>query len=239
MRSANRSTATDEATLVAASRGEGIGAFGRILEHDVTPAEDPSESDLCSSRRHRKSLSPTRHAIARCAAMLILVASFSGCGAAESGHSWPSPSCSGESEDSVVEVLAKLGVSGTSTFFPRGELQDQYLRTPGALCPNAAIKLAVDAILTDRGPESLAIVAAELAPGECNAECYFRRRSSLFGIVADGASPIANQLLPAAPDGASLRDSWVFFLSVTDLSEHGYWALVARDGSSVRVRSVN
>ncbi len=226
---ANTRTTSDEATFLVASR---------LVERYVMWPEAPNESDLCSSRHHGKSLRPPRRAIARCAAMFILVASLSSCGAAESAHSWPRPSCSGENEDSVVEVLAELGVSGTSTFFPRGELQDQYLRNPGTLCPNAAMKLAVEAILTDRGPESLANVVVELAPGECNAECYFRRRSSLFGIVADVASPIANQLLPAAPDGASLHDSWVFFLSVTDLSEHGYWALVARDGSSVRVRSL-
>lgn len=147
--------------------------------------------------------------------------------------------CSGEFEDSVSGVLEDLGVASASTFFPKGEARRQSRRYPGALCPDVAMKLAVDAILTDRAPEALGSVGAEVGSGKCSAECYFNRRSSLFGMVADGGSPIANQVLPAAPDGDSLRDSWVFFLSVPDLSEHGYWALVARDGSSIRVRSQN
>lgn len=148
-------------------------------------------------------------------------------------------SCSWEFEDRVSSVLENLGVASASTFFPRGEARRQSRRYPGSVCPDIAVKLAVGAILADRAPEALGTVGAEIGGGECDAECYFNRRSSLFGIVADGGSPIANQLLPATPDGDSLRDSWVFFLSVPDLSEHGYWALVARNGSSIRVRSKN
>ena len=95
------------------------------------------------------------------------------------------------------------------------------------------------ALLTSDEPEALSRVGAELGPAECDAHCFLDRRSSLLGLVTDSASMLAHRLLPDAPTGERVEDYWVFFLSVPDLSEHGYWALVARDGSGVEVVAQN
>ncbi|MCP4449102.1 MAG: hypothetical protein GY811_27780 [Myxococcales bacterium] len=127
----------------------------------------------------------------------------------------------------------------TSTYFPPGEVSGQLDRYPSAVCPKRALSIAVGAILGSRDPEALARIGAEASPLACDAHCYFNRSSSLLGIVADENSRPENRLLPSSPGDESVRDHWMFFLSVPDLSEHGYWALVARDGSGVYVKSQN
>lgn len=127
----------------------------------------------------------------------------------------------------------------TATFFPRGEARAQELRYPGLVCPDTALTLAVDAILLSNAPESLSDVRDTLGLSSCSAHCYFNRQTSLFGLVADEHSAIRSRFLPGPPNGAALSDYWVFFLSVPDLDEHGYWALVARDGSGVETLAQN
>ncbi len=141
--------------------------------------------------------------------------------------------------EATAAILLDLGLSKTYTYFPDGELRGQHLRYPGVLCPERALGLAVTALLTDDTSEALVSVAGELGPASCDASCLFNRESSIFGIVADAASNRSNRVLPLPPNEEHLGQHWVFFLSITDLSEHGYWALVARDGSSVRVVSEN
>ncbi len=141
--------------------------------------------------------------------------------------------------EATATILLDLGLSKTYTYFPDGELRAQHLRYPGVLCPERALGLAVTALLTDDTSEALVSVAGELGATSCDASCLFNSESSIFGIVADAASSRSNRVLPLPRNEERLGQHWVFFLSVTDLSEHGYWALVARDGSYVRVVSEN
>jgi hypothetical protein len=149
------------------------------------------------------------------------------------------PRCDGILSEQLEQAVVEQGGTKTFTYFPRGEVEGQFARYPGSLCPRAAVGIAVGALLRDRGPEALAMVGRDRGVLDCDARCLFNRSSSLFGIVADQESKLENRLLPNAPALSSLRTHWVFFLSVADLSEHGYWALVARDGSGVEIRSEN
>lgn len=149
------------------------------------------------------------------------------------------PRCDGTISQHLEQAVVELGGAKTFTYFPASEVEEQFARYPGSLCPRAAVGIAVGALLRDRGPEALATVGWERGVLDCDAHCLFGRSSSLFGIVADQESKLENRRLPKAPALSSLKTHWVFFLSVADLSEHGYWALVARDGSGVEIRSEN
>lgn len=141
--------------------------------------------------------------------------------------------CHPQFEERAVAFLERGGMAASSTFFPAGEAQDQELRYPGTICAEQAMALAVDALITSREPESLGAVSRAIGLPECEARCYFNRSTSLFGLVADRHSSLRNRLLPLPPSSGSVSDHWVFFLSVPDLDEHGYWALISRDGSSI------
>tara|TARA_R110002096_G_scaffold408075_1_gene606933 strand:+ start:29574 stop:30041 length:468 start_codon:yes stop_codon:yes gene_type:complete len=147
--------------------------------------------------------------------------------------------CEGPFAGRAEQVLSAHGVSKTFTYFPEGEFEDQIARYPSKLCPLAALGDAIEAILLDDAEEALASVARERGVADCDSICLLDRSSSMIGIVADDHSRIENRLLPTAPTQHSLKAHWVFFVSVPDLSEHGYWALVARDGSGVTVVRVN
>jgi hypothetical protein len=149
------------------------------------------------------------------------------------------PRCGGPFDGQAEQVLRTHGASKTFAYFPEGEIEHQFARYPSALCPRAALGSAIEALLEDDAEEALASVARERGMPGCGSLCSLNRSSSLIGIVADSDSRLENRLLPAAPNLDSLQSHWVFFVSVPDLSEHGYWALVARDGSGVEVVSTN
>lgn len=136
-------------------------------------------------------------------------------------------------------ALSRAGLSHTSIFLPDTEVQRQLARYGGPLCPDRALGLAVRAILEDDSDEALAQVGAEVGNHACSAHCYLDRRSSLLGLVAGMGARREDHLLPPFPGEAPAERYWTFFVSVPDLSEHGYWARVARDGSSVDVVSRN
>jgi hypothetical protein len=147
--------------------------------------------------------------------------------------------CPAPFEDMATLVLERDGLSATSTFFPQGEVADQRRRYPGRMCPAPALALAIRALLASSEPESLFDVSQSVGVEDCGARCYFNRETSLFGIVADDGSPLQSRLLPLPPVATSVSEHWIFFLSVPDLGEHGYWALVARDGSGVATVASN
>lgn len=155
------------------------------------------------------------------------------------GSDAPEPRCGGPFSPQLERTLRKQGAPKTYTYFPNDEFEHQLARYPNSICPEAALRQAILALLLDDAKEALGTVARESGKFDCGALCAFNSTSSLFGIVADRYSYIQNQLLPSAPSLESLEAHWVFFLSVPDLSEHGYWALVARDGSGVEVVSRN
>lgn len=142
-------------------------------------------------------------------------------------------------EERAAGLLQDGGMDATATFFPTGEAQDQELRYPGAICPERAMVMAVDALLASTKAESLSDVSASVGLPECSARCYFNRKTSLFGLVADNRSSLRSRLLPLPPTRTTVDEHWVFFLSVPDLDQHGYWALVARDGSGVETLAEN
>lgn len=150
----------------------------------------------------------------------------------------PSP-CAAQFEQRAGAILARRGLPHASTFFPPGEAAHQDLQFPGELCPDRALALAVDTMLHDDAPESFTSVHRAVGQDTCSAHCFLNRASTLWGIVADEGSMLSHQVLPEPPGEASLASHWIFFVSVADLSEHGYWALVARDGSGVRWLSEN
>ena len=114
-----------------------------------------------------------------------------------------------------------------------GEALGQRERYPGRVCPEEALALAVGALLDSTDPESLHEVSETIGMARCGARCYFNRQSSMLGLVADSKSVLSSQLLPQPPISESVEHNWVFFLSVPDLGEHGYWAIVSRDRARV------
>lgn len=176
------------------------------------------------------------------AALLLLLLVLAGCLApsapttrTESGQA----SCPPRFETIAQSVLESVGVSATSTFFPAGEAEEQQIRYPGKVCPARALAMAVHALLTSLEPESLIEVSETIGLKDCPAHCYFNRPSSLFGLVADPGSKLTSQSLPLPPAASGVSEHWIFFLSVPDLGEHGYWALISRDGSSIETLAQN
>ncbi len=149
------------------------------------------------------------------------------------------PRCAGPFEKNLQAILRLQGASKTYSYLPNSEVLDQLSRYPDSICPRVAMARAIVALVNHDAVESLGAVGRERGDPACGPLCLIGRRSSLFGIVADRNSPLRNQLLPIAPNLQSVEAHWVFFLSVSELSEHGYWALVARDGSGVEVVSTN
>ena len=103
------------------------------------------------------------------------------------------------------------------------------------LCPELAMEFALTALLQRESPETL----IDVAGGARRAREFFDRESSLFGVVADPDAPVAYRFLPPPPDGNVKRDRWIFFLSVPDLSEHGYWVVVGENQEEARVVAAN
>lgn len=173
--------------------------------------------------------------------ILLLFVFAPGCLAgAESPMTLRRPSvCASEFEMRAPQVMRERGLPEVSTFFPAGEAAGQELRFPSEICPARALEIAVETLVHAEGPESFSAVYRALGRGVCNRHCFLNRPSTLWGLVADENSELANQLLPEPPGDVPLRAYWIFFLSVSDLSEHGYWALIARDGSDVRWVSQN
>lgn len=147
--------------------------------------------------------------------------------------------CATEFERRAPQVMRRSGLPQTSTFFPAGEAAGQELRFPSDICPDRALALAVDTLLHAEGPESFSEVHRALNRDDCSPHCFLNRSSTLWGLVADEESELANRMLPEPPGDVSLGAYWIFFVSVSDLSQHGYWALVARDGSGMRWVSQN
>ncbi len=155
------------------------------------------------------------------------------------GPPYSEAECLPNFETRAMEVLESRGMASTSTFFPNGEAQDQALRYPGKVCPTRALTLAVHALLRSAEPESLTEVTETLGIEGCPAQCYFNRKTSLLGLVADHRSALRSRFLPLPPSKGSVAEDWIFYLSVPDLDEHGYWALVSREGGSVRTYAQN
>lgn len=132
-------------------------------------------------------------------------------------------------------TLDKHQVSNLSVYFPDGEARAQEARYPSSGCATHALASALEALLASSSPESL----AELSSPACDARCMLDRRGSMIGIVADDRSPLANRLLPLPPQISSVSSTWIFFVSVPDLGEHVFWALVPRSGGQVITISVN
>jgi hypothetical protein len=169
--------------------------------------------------------------------LLLLVLSLSSiaCLAQTDSTQRPRPAawCPPQFEDMAALILERRGIANTSTFFPQAEVDDQLRRYPGQVCPAQALALAIEALLASRQQESLFSLSESEGVGDCGAHCYLGRASSLLGIVADGESRLRSRFLPLPPLASSVSEHWIFFLSVPDLGEHGYWALVSRDGSGV------
>ena len=146
--------------------------------------------------------------------------------------------CSLDFEVRAAQVM-KRGGAATATFFPAGEAHDQSLRYPGLVCPELALELALRALIRSSESESLTEVVQALGQEDCSAQCYFNRQSSLFGLVADRSSALRSRFLPLPPSRASVAEHWIFYLSVPDLDEHGYWALVPRQGGRIETYAQN
>jgi hypothetical protein len=109
---------------------------------------------------------------------------------------------------------------------------------PG-ICPERALELALEAFLGRDDPESPRDVARSLGPAWCGARCYLDRASSLLGVVAGPAAPLPQRLLPSPPGGSDTKNHWIFYLRISDLDEHVYWALVGRRDGAVQLIGVN
>ncbi len=142
--------------------------------------------------------------------------------------------CASAFEDRAPLLLAMRGLPRVSMHFPAGEAAQQELLYPSSLCPDRALAMALESVSSWRADESLTEIVQELGRADCSARCYLNRESTLLGMVAGKDSRLGHRLLPEPPGDEALSTHWIFFVSVADLSQHGYWALVARDGSSTR-----
>lgn len=154
-------------------------------------------------------------------------------------HAMPKiSSCPEALQKGARTVLGQFGITRVSTYFPDDSIPS-HIRS-STICPLAALAMAVRAYLHHWEPESLVSVSEEVGYGNCRAKCYFNRPTSLLGLVVTGESMEQKQLLPLPPlRDEVLGDYWIFFLSISDLSEHGYWALVPKNGDRVRLVVLN
>lgn len=129
----------------------------------------------------------------------------------------------------INAALDDFSVPGLKVAVDAVELRAQKA-LPNAVGFEDALRSALESFLTDGDdPESpLGIVRQLLPAGASAAEVeaavrdYLNRPSTELSLMARGDSP---------EHGESVTDSWVFSLSIPDLSDHGHWAIVDRAGS--------
>jgi len=126
-------------------------------------------------------------------------------------------------------LLVQTGFDKIALVLP----SQKIVRENQGQCPNYS--RALQAIVDDRSEESLWEVWKSVGHADCNLTCYVNRSSTLLGALetADFTGDLPSPSLPQF--AGYFRDYEVFFLQVSDLSEHGYWAFVERAGPKIFV----
>ncbi len=140
-------------------------------------------------------------------------------------------SCSGPPE----RVVESMGFREITLSFPQIDV-DEQVALDGSVCLQGAIRRALDSLLTetsdDESPLSLIV---DLLDDESAAQAaladYLNRSSTRLALVPRVWRDEAGVYLPE--NGESVETNWVFFMTVGDLSDHLFWAIVPRDGGAV------
>jgi hypothetical protein len=121
-----------------------------------------------------------------------------------------------ECRDSPAVVLRAFGLDGLSAHIPHVTARAQARDFGGTVCLTRALRLGLGSILVDsRDPESAgAVVGAGCLVCELN-----HRETSLRLVTRDDPMP---------EGGEAVAGNWVFELHMPRVSDHVYWAVVAR-----------
>lgn len=133
------------------------------------------------------------------------------------------------------EIVGAMGLQEMTLTFPQNDVHEQ-VALDGSVCLQDAIKKGLESLLTDSSDaESPLALVLELVSDESAARAalqdFLNRGSTHFALV-----PLVWNHQPGiypAEHGESVESNWVFFMSVSDLSDHLFWSIVPRDGSAV------
>lgn len=140
--------------------------------------------------------------------------------------------------DAIVErVLSDHGIEGITAAFPLQEVLAQMQQEfSNAVSFEDALGAAIDSFLNDgQDPESPLMIVEDVDEEPCISDnltervrCWMNRSSSVLAIVyRDGQ--VHDGVYPPEV-GESIAENWVFFLKMSDLSDHLIWAIVDRSG---------
>lgn len=121
-----------------------------------------------------------------------------------------------ECSNSPGEVLRAYGLENLSAHIPHVTARAQARDFGGTVCLSTALRLGLASLLGD----SSDLESPGAIVGAGCLRCELAHRSSQLRLVARGDP------LPAG--GEQLADSWVFELYMPHVSDHVYWAIVAR-----------
>jgi hypothetical protein len=118
------------------------------------------------------------------------------------------------------------------------EIEAQTAAYPGPIDFMTALDLAMTSFLTDdddiESPLGIATFVAEATWDPDNPEGQTFEEATLAALLDHLNRPTASiSLVPigqTAEHGESVVDNWVFFLTIDELSDHLYWAIVDRQG---------
>ena len=146
------------------------------------------------------------------------------CGAAGVASVPPPVECQASPE----AVVRPLGLERLSLHIPHAMAREQSRDFGGTVCLSTALRLGMVSLLGDTGGSE----SPRAVVGAGCLVCEMNHPSTRLRLVGRGG--------PRAERGEDVRLSWVFQLSMPQVSDHVYWAVVARspnERGEVRVYS--
>ncbi len=144
-------------------------------------------------------------------------------------------------ENTVKAVLRAHGIEAIRTAFSLTDVCAQEAEWDNDVAFDIALDAAINSVINDGNDyESPLALLVELPPefdpvcprGDERQRllCYLNRDSSAIALVhANGA--IHDGIYPPE-NGESVDEHWIFFLKISELSDHLYWAIVYRKPDS-------
>ena len=137
-------------------------------------------------------------------------------------------------------LVDELGLSELTNAIDLSEVEAQAEAFPGSVGFMSALEQAMTSFLSDdddlESPLGVASFVAEVTWEPDNPEGQTFEEATLAVLIDHlNRSSASISLVPigqTAEYGESVTDNWVFFLTIDELSDHLYWAIVDRQGVS-------
>lgn len=136
----------------------------------------------------------------------------------------------------TIDILVKHGLNGIKVNYDMIKLES--LESDNAYSYLEALDIAIESFLTDSSnPGSpLSIVPAVMKSYRGNASRPQQNLEKLIELINSGGSLCMPDIEGASNDcvhaeeGENIEENWIFLLRIPEVSDHMFWAIVAKDG---------